>query len=271
MGYNCLFTDKGVTVFRRSDGSFVFKGVLRGKLYLVDFIPEELELDRCLIAKTNMSWLWHQRLAHVGMRNLQKLQKDGHILGLTNIVFEKDRPCGACQAREQVGAHHHANNIKTTTRPLEMLHMDLFGPIANISIGSNKYGLVIVDDYYQEVLKKFLKRAQNEFYAKVKKIRSNNDTEFKNTQVEDFLDEEGIKHEFLTPYTPQQNGVTERKNRTLIEMAGTMLDEYKISDRFWAEAIHMACHATNRLYLHKLLKKTSYDQLTGNKPNVSYF
>jgi hypothetical protein len=271
MGYNCLFTDKGVTVFRRSDGSFVFKGVLRGKLYLVDFIPEELELDRCLIAKTNMSWLWHQRLAHVGMRNLQKLQKDGHILGLTNIVFEKDRPCGACQAREQVGARHHANNIKTTTRPLEMLHMDLFGPIANISIGSNKYGLVIVDDYYQEVLKKFLKRAQNEFYAKVKKIRSDNDTEFKNTQVEDFLDEEGIKHEFLTPYTPQQNGVTERMNRTLIEMAGTMLDEYKTSDQFWAEAIHMAFHATNRLYLHKLLKKTSYDQLTGNKPNVSYF
>jgi hypothetical protein len=89
MGYNCLFTNKGVTIFRRSDGSFAFKGVLRGKLYLVDFIPEEVELDRCLIAKTNMDWLWHQRLAYVGMRNLNKLQKDGHILGLINIVFEK--------------------------------------------------------------------------------------------------------------------------------------------------------------------------------------
>jgi transposase InsO family protein len=70
----------------------------------------------------------------------------------------------------------------------------------------------------QEVLKKFLRMAQNEFDAKVKKIRSDNGTEFKNTQVDDFLDEEGIKHEFLTPYTPQQNRVTERKNRTLIEM-----------------------------------------------------
>jgi hypothetical protein len=98
MGYNCLFTDKGVTVFRRSDDFFPFKCVLRGKLYLVDFIPEEVEIDRCLIAKTNMGWLWHIRLAHVGMRNLHKLQKDGHILGLTNIIFEKDRPCGACQA-----------------------------------------------------------------------------------------------------------------------------------------------------------------------------
>jgi hypothetical protein len=87
MGYNYLFTDKGVTVFRRSDGSFDFKGVLRRKLYLVNFIPEEVELDRCLIEKTNMGWLWHRRPSHVGMRNLHKLQKDGHILGLTNIVF----------------------------------------------------------------------------------------------------------------------------------------------------------------------------------------
>jgi hypothetical protein len=100
IGYNCLFTDKGVTVFRRSNGSLAFKGVLRGKLYLMYFITEEVELDRCLIAKTNMGWLWHRRLAHVGMRNLHKLQKDGHILGLTNIVFEKDRPCEACQARK---------------------------------------------------------------------------------------------------------------------------------------------------------------------------
>jgi transposase InsO family protein len=160
------------------------------------------------------------------MRNLHKLQKEGYILGLTNIVFEKDRPCRACQARKQVGAHHHAKNIMTTTRPLEMLHMYFFGSIAYKSINGNIYGLVIVDDYSrftwvfflqdksetQEVLKKFFRRAQNEFDAKVKEIRSDNGTEFKNTQVEDFLDKEGIKHEFLAPYTPQQNGVAERKN-----------------------------------------------------------
>jgi transposase InsO family protein len=123
----------------------------------------------------------------------------------------------------------------------------------------------------QEVLKKFLRRTQNEFDAKVKKIRSDNGTEFKNTQVEDFLDEEGIKHEFLAPYTPQQNGVANRKNGTLIEMARNILDEHKTLDQFWAEVINTACHATNRLYLHKLLKKTSYKLLTSNKLNVSYF
>jgi hypothetical protein len=87
MGYNCLFTDIGVTVFRRSNDSVAFKGVLEGQLYLVDF--NRAELDTCLIAKTNMGWLWHRRLAHVGMKNLHKLLKGEHILGLTNVHFEK--------------------------------------------------------------------------------------------------------------------------------------------------------------------------------------
>jgi hypothetical protein len=104
-----------------------------------------------------------------------------------------------------------------------------------------------------------------------KKIRSDNGMEFKNSQIEGFLKDEGIKHEFSSPYTPQQNGVVERKNRTLLDMARTMLDEYKTPDRFWAEAISIACYSINRLYLHWILKKTSYELLTGKKPNVSYF
>ncbi|XP_008644598.1 uncharacterized protein [Zea mays] len=224
-----------------------------------------------------MGWLWHRRLAHVGMKNLHKLLKGEHILGLTNVHFEKDRICSACQAGKQVGAHHPHKNIMTTDRPLELLHMDLFGPIAYISIGGSKYCLVIVDDYSrftwvfflqeksqtQETLKGFLRRAQNEFGLRIKKIRSDNGTEFKNSQIEGFLEEEGIKHEFSSPYTPQQNGVVERKNRTLLDMARTMLDEYKTPDRFWAAAVNTACYAINRLYLHRILKKTSYELLTG--------
>jgi transposase InsO family protein len=105
----------------------------------------------------------------------------------------------------------------------------------------------------------------------VKKIRSDNGSEFKNLQVEEYLEEEGIKNEFSAPNTPQQNGVVERKNRTLIDMARTMLGEYKTPERFWSEAMNTACHAINRLYLHHLLKKTSYELLTGNKPSISYF
>jgi hypothetical protein len=117
----------------------------------------------------------------------------------------------------------------------------------------------------------FLRWAQNEFGLRIKKIRSDNGTEFKNSQIEGFLEEESIKHEFSSPYTPQQNGVVERKNRTLLDMARTMLDKYKTPDQFWAEAVNTACYSINRLYLHRILKKTSYELLTDKKPNVSYF
>jgi transposase InsO family protein len=118
---------------------------------------------------------------------------------------------------------------------------------------------------------RILETSSNEFGLRIKKIRSDNGTEFKNSQIEGFLEDEGIKHEFSSPYTPQQNGVVERKNRTLLDMARTMLDEYKTPDRFWAKAINTACYSINRLYLHRILKKTSYELLTGKKPNVSYF
>jgi hypothetical protein len=123
----------------------------------------------------------------------------------------------------------------------------------------------------QETLKRFLRQAQNEFGLRIKKIISDNGTKFKNSQIEGFLEEEGIKLEFSSPYIPQQNGVVERKNTILLDIARTILDEYKTPDRFWAEAINTACYSINRLYLHQILKKTSYELLTGKKPNVSYF
>ena len=106
--------------------------------------------------------------------------------------------------------------------------MDLFGPVAYLSIGGSKYGPVMVDDFSrftwvlvlqdksetQGTLKSFLRRAQNEFELKVKKIRSDNGSEFKNLQVEEFLEEKGIKHELSAPYTPQQNGVVEMMRST---------------------------------------------------------
>jgi hypothetical protein len=147
VGYNCLFTNIYVSVFRRSDGSLAFMGALDCKIYLVDFSKENADLDACLIAKTNMGWLWHHRLAHVGMKNLHKLLKEDHVLELTNVCFEKDRPCAACQAGKQVESTHHSKNVMSTSRPLELLHMDLFGPVAYLSIGGSKYGLVIVDDF----------------------------------------------------------------------------------------------------------------------------
>jgi hypothetical protein len=171
-----------VKILRREDSSVAFTGRLKGKLYLVDFTTSKVTTETCLVAKSDKGWLWHRRLTHVGMRNLAKLQKDSHIIGLTNVVFENDRVCGACQAGKQHGVLHQSKHVVTTKRPLELLHMDLFGPVAYISIGGSKYGLVIVDDFShftwvfffsdkgetQDTLKKFMRRAQNEFELKIK-------------------------------------------------------------------------------------------------------
>jgi hypothetical protein len=134
MVYNYLFSNVDVTVFRRSDGSLAFKGVSDDKLYLVDFTKGNVDLDACLLTKTNMSWLWHHRLAHVGMNNLHKLLKGEYVLGLTDVYFEKDRPCATCQIGKQVGTTHPSKNVMTTSRPLELLHVDLFGSVVYLSI-----------------------------------------------------------------------------------------------------------------------------------------
>ena len=144
------------------------------------------------------------------MRNLDKLIKGNHILGVNDVIFDKDRLCSACQAGKQVGGRHPVKNIMTTRRPLELLHMDLFGPNTYKSLGGNSFGLVIVDYFsrftwvfflddksqVQKIFKNFARKAQNQFELKIKKVHSDNGTEFKNANVDTFVDEEGISHEF---------------------------------------------------------------------------
>jgi hypothetical protein len=210
--------------------------------------------------------------------------KKNHLRGIPKVKFDKDRLYGACEAGKLAKKHHSSKTVMTTARPLEILHMDLFRPQNYSSFGDSHYGLVIVDYFSrytwvffledktctQDIFKRFAKKAQNEYDVRIKHGKSYNGNEFKNTNIEDFLDENGITHEFSAAYTPQQNGVVELNNRTLIEMARTMLSEYKTPIRFSADAINTACHIINRVYLHKFLKKTSYELITGKKPNVSY-
>jgi hypothetical protein len=122
-----------------------------------------------------------------------------------------------------------------------------------------------------EIFKTFARRAQREYNSLIVKIRSDNGSEFKNMNIEDWCDKEGVKYEFSATYTTQQNGVVERKNKTLITLARAMLDDYGTPERFWTEAINTACHVTNRVYLHRLLEKTPYELLVGRKLNISYF
>ena len=119
--------------------------------------------------------------------------------------------------------------------------------------------------------KSFVKGIHNEFETTIRKVRSDNGSEFKNTRVDEFCDEFGIRHQISVKYTSQSNGLVERKNRTLIDMARSMLSEYNVSHSFWTEAINTGCYYSNRLYCYPMMEKTPYELLNERKPNIAYF
>jgi hypothetical protein len=280
------FFDVGVVVLLWSKSLKVaFVGHVKNGLYVIDFSEKVTKAPTCLMAKVDMGWLWHRRLGHVNMRTLQSLHKGNHILGLTYLTFAKDHVCRAYIEGKMHKLPHPSKTIIFSKRVLELLHMDLLGPPTHASLGGKKYCLVIVDDYSrytwvyffkhkyetQQTVKDFTNEVQRQYGQDILMIRSDNATEFKNYTLNDFQSDEGIHHQYSYPYTPQQNGVAERKNWTLMDMARTMLAVFKSSYNFWAKAINTACHATNWLYPHKGLNKTPYEVLTGKKPNIKYF
>ncbi|GKA24999.1 retrovirus-related pol polyprotein from transposon TNT 1-94 [Tanacetum coccineum] len=152
----------------------------------------------------------------------------------------KDKPCSACEK----GKHHRAS-FKTKQNfsiriCMHLLHIDLFRPVSRMSINHEKYTLVIVDEYSRytwvhflrkksqaaDVIISFIKMLENQNDVKVKQIKTDNRTEFRNSELEIFCDEKGISQNFSSPYTPEKNGVAERKNRTLIVAARTMLNGF---------------------------------------------
>ncbi|GJS11444.1 putative ribonuclease H-like domain-containing protein [Tanacetum coccineum] len=193
----------------------------------------------CLIAKatTDESNKWHRRLGHVNFKNLNKLVKGNLVRGLPSKIFQNDHTCVACQKGKQHKASCKAKAVSSISQTLQLLHMDLFGPTSIRSLNHKTYCLVITDDFSRfswvfflrtkdetsAILKDFIRQIENQLNQKVKTIRSDNGTEFKNRDVIEFCGLKGIKREYSNARTPQQNGVAERKNRTLIEAARTML------------------------------------------------
>ncbi|GJX29246.1 putative ribonuclease H-like domain-containing protein [Tanacetum coccineum] len=229
----------------------------------------------CLVAKATSeeSMLWHRRLGHVNFKNINKLVKENLVRDLPLKRFENDQTCVACLKGKQHRASCKTKAFSPITKPLFMLHMDLFGPTFVSSLMHKKYCLVVTDDYSRfswvfflrtkdetsEILKNFIKEVENLVDKKVKIIRSDNGTEFKNKVMDEFCREKGIKREYSVARTPQQNGVAERKNRTLIEAARTMLADSKLPTTFWAEAVSTACYVQNRVLIVKPHNKTPYE------------
>ncbi|GJS13721.1 retrovirus-related pol polyprotein from transposon TNT 1-94 [Tanacetum coccineum] len=205
----------------------------------------------CLATIDENSMLWHRRLGHVNMRLIQSLASKELVRNLPKLKFDQHF-CDACKIGKQAHASHKAKNIVLTTRCLELLHMDLFGPSAVRSYGGNRYTLVIVDDYSRYTWTRFLKdkteafdqfkifskKIQNQLGCTIVSIRTDHGREFDNeVQFGEFCNANGITHNFSAPRTPQSNGVVERKNRTLQEMSRTMLNEQSLPQKFWCNAV----------------------------------
>ncbi|GJX91065.1 putative ribonuclease H-like domain-containing protein [Tanacetum coccineum] len=192
--------------------------------------------------------------------------------------------CVACQKGKKHKASCKIKIVSSISHPLQMLHMDLFGPTFVRSINHKIYCLVVTDDYSRfswvfflatkdetsGILKTFITGIENQINHKVKIIRCDNGTEFKNNDMNQFCGMKGIKREFSVARTPQQNGVAERKNRTLIEAARTMLADSLLPTTFWAEAVNTACYVQNRVLVTKPHNKTPYELLLGRPPSISF-
>ncbi|GJW81152.1 putative ribonuclease H-like domain-containing protein [Tanacetum coccineum] len=290
--HKVLFTETECLVvssdFKRPDENQILLKVHRHhNMYRFDMkTPSLTKYYAYLIAKAicDESKLWHGRLGHINFKNLNKLVQGNLVRGLPSKVFKNDHTCVACHKGKQHRASCKAKLERLITEPLHTLHMDLFGPTSVKSINHASYCLVITDDCTRfswvfflaskdetsGILQNFIRQIENQLSHRVKIIRSDNGTEFKNRDMLEFCGNKGIKQEYSNARTPQQNGVAERMNRTLIEAARTMLADSLLPTTFWAEAVSTACYIFNRVRVTKPQNKTPYELLFGHKPIISY-
>nr|GEX10698.1 hypothetical protein [Tanacetum cinerariifolium] len=240
----------------------------------------------CLFAKatSDESKLWHRRLGHLNFKTMNKLVKRNLVRGLPSKIFENDQTYVACQKGKQYRAYCKSKTENLISLPLHLLHMDLFGPTFVKILKKKIYCLVVTDDYSRftwvfflttkdetsGILKSFKIRIENLVDQKVKVIKCDDGTEFKNREMNQFCEMKGILRQFSLARTPQQNEVAKIRNRTLIEAARTMLSDSELPTTFWAEAVSTACYVQNRVLVVKPHNKTPYELFHGRTPTLSF-
>ncbi|GJW35388.1 retrovirus-related pol polyprotein from transposon TNT 1-94 [Tanacetum coccineum] len=272
---------------RDTDGVELLKGSRGSNLYTISVEDMMKSSPICLLSKASKhkSWLWHRRLNHLNFGTINDLARKDLVRGLPRLKFEKDHLCSACQLGKSKKHTHKPKTENTNLEVLNTLHMDLCGPMRVQTINGKKYILVIVDDYSRftwvkflrskdetpTVVIKFLKQIQVGLNKTVRFIRTDNGTEFVNKTLYDYYESVGIFHQKTVPRTPQQNGVVERQNRTLVEAARTMLIFSKAPMFLWAEAVATACYTQNRSLIHTRHDKTPYELVHNKKPDLTFF
>ncbi|GJT57425.1 retrovirus-related pol polyprotein from transposon TNT 1-94 [Tanacetum coccineum] len=259
LGHNLFsvgqFCDSDLEIAFRKHSCFVrdmnsvdlLKGSRSTNLYMISIDDMMKSSPVCLLSKASKikSWLWHRRLNHLNFGTINDLARKDLVRGLPRLKFEKDHLCSACQLGKSKNYSHKPKTKNTNMEVLHTLHMDRCGPMRVQSINGKKYILVIVDDYSRFTWVKFLRS-------------------------KDKLHSVGIFHQKSVPRTPQQNGVVERRNCTLVEAARTMLIFSKAPMFLWAEVVATACYTQNRSLIHTRHNKTPYELVYDNKPDLSF-
>ncbi|GJY78122.1 retrovirus-related pol polyprotein from transposon TNT 1-94 [Tanacetum coccineum] len=259
---------------RNLEGVDLLTGSQGNNLYTLSLGDVMASSPICLLSKASKtkSWLWHRRLSHLNFGAINHLARHGLVRGLPKLKFEKDHLCSACAMGKSKKKSHTPKSEDTNQEKLYLLHMDLCGPMRVASVNGKKYILVIVDDYSRftwvkflrskdealDFIIKFLKMIQVRLKVPVRRIKTDNGTEFVNQTLREYYEKVGISHETSVARSPQQNGVVERRNRTLIEAARTMLIYAKAPLFLWAEAVATAFTPKddigNLLVMHPLKK-----------------
>lgn len=249
-----------------------------GNMFILDIrVPR-----RANIARTERTLEeWHQALGHPNVREIQHMEKNELAEGL-KIVSEPTQStiCGGCPPGKGHRSSHPTSRRERSKELLHRVHMDLVGPVNPPSLGGSRYFLLARDEFstYMHVyfmsskaqtgylLKGYINQAAIEAQRKIQIIRSDNGSEFKNTAIKLMLHSEGIIQEFSAAYTAQQNGESERANRTVLDSARTMLQNSKLPLALWREAILTAVYLRNRITNRRCSDRTPFEVFFGKAP-----
>ncbi|KAI5355034.1 hypothetical protein L3X38_007929 [Prunus dulcis] len=226
---------------------------------------------------------WHKRLGHLNERSIKLLADQDMVHGLPHLE-QISAACEGCMLGKQ---HRDSFPLESTWRAsslLELVHTDICGPMKTESINGNRYFLLFTDDCTRmswvyfirnkssalEYFKKFKAMTELQSGYKIKGLRSDRGGEFLSNDFNKFCDEFGIQRQLTIAYSPQQNGVVERKNRTVVEMAKSILHEKGMTYDFWAEAVNTAVYLLNRCPTKSLKKVTPFEGYTGRKPGIAH-
>nr|GEV30976.1 hypothetical protein [Tanacetum cinerariifolium] len=301
--YNFLVAFRKSTCYIRDlKGNDLLTGSRSTNLYSITLQDTTSPNPICLMAKATSSqaWLWYHRLSHLNFDTINLLSKNDIVVGLPKLKFLKDHLYSSCELGKAKQKSYQTKITPSSKRRLQLLHMELCGPMREASINRKKYVLVIVDDYSRytwthflrskdetpKVLMEFLRLVQRGLHAQVRIILTDKGMEFFNQTLHAYFSYEGILHQTSVARTLEQNGIVERRNlartleqngiverrnRTLVEAARTMLSAAKFPLFFWAEAIATSCFTQNCSLVIPRHEKTPYHIINDRKPSVKFF